>query len=177
MKDFFHKLNISHHWSDIRLVLVLLSVVSVPVVVSFFFRSDLNTSIPISAKSLDQLSLDFKKQGIQSFLKSKKSLRKRVSSQIGNSQDPAAQLAATNIAVYLFPDLLPNDSFEKTIAEDSFTPLQNAIEQKPGTPEAQVLFEELRSRVWNYENPRNSADGLSEYADQMLKIYGTLVWK
>lgn len=177
MKNPFEKLTQSPQWQELRMVLILLVVVAIPVMVSYYLRTDFNTNIPISPRSLEQLSLEFKKQGIHSFLHSKKGLKRRVSFQLGNSKDPAAQLAATNIAVYLFPDLLPDDSFEKQFAQESFVPLQNGIEEKPGTQEAQLLFEELRARVWNYENPHNSADGLSEYADQMLKIYGSLVWK
>jgi len=177
MIGLLNKIRKSPQWQELRMVLILLAVVSVPVAISYYTRTDFDTSIPISSKNLEQLSQDFKKQGMRSFLQSKKTLRKRVSYQLRNSENQAEQLAATNIAVYLFPDLLPEDSFEKQFAEESFTPLQSGIEKQPGTPEAQKLFEQLRSRVWNYENPQNNSEGLSEYADQMLKIYSSLVWK
>lgn len=162
---------------DLKLVLILLSVISVPVFVSFFVTQDNLINVPISSDTLDSLSQDYRKQGLEGYLKAKKVLKRRVSQQLKNAQDPSAQLAATNIAVYLFPDLLPNDSFEKQLAEESFVPLQSEIEKKPGSPEAQTLYEELRARVWVYENPQSTEQGLSEYANQMLKIYGALVWK
>jgi hypothetical protein len=162
---------------DIKLVLILISLISVPVLISLSVPQDNLIQVPISADTLDSLSQDYRKQGLEGYLKSKKSLKRRVSRQLENSKDPRVQLAATNIAVYLFPDLLPNDSFEKQLAEESFVPLQSEIEKSPGTSEAEALYEELRARVWNYENPKNSEQGLSEYANQMLKIYGALVWK
>lgn len=162
---------------DLKLVLILLSVISVPVFLSFFVTQDSLINVPISSDTLDSLSQDYRKQGLEGYLKAKKVLKRRVSQQLKNKQDPSAQLAATNIAVYLFPDLLPNDSFEKQFAEESFVPLQTEIEKKPGSTEAQALFEELRARVWVYENPQSTEQGLSDYANQMLKIYGALVWK
>lgn len=159
------------------LVLGLLTLLAIPVSFSYFFGTDLQIAIPVENDSMTALEQSFRKNGLESFKAAKKSLRERVSLQIKDAKNEKNRLAAVNVAVYLFPDLLPDSRLEKQEAQELFVPLQRAIEEMPGTPEAQARFEELRSNVWNFESPNSSTPVLSDQANQMLKIYGAMSWK
>ncbi len=162
---------------EIKVVALLLSLLMVPILVTSHMRENVSLHTPISAVSLDELAQTYRKSGIERFLDAKRTLQKRVSFNLKNDDDSKAQMAAMNIAVYMFPDLLHDTHLEKQYAEEHFKPLQDRIETVPGTREAQDNFEELRNLVWNYENPKQNEQGLSEYANEMLKIYGALSWK
>lgn len=162
---------------EIKLVALLLGLLMVPVLISSWLREDVAIHTPISAESLDELATAYRKSGMEQFIGAKRLLGKKVSLNLRNDEDPKAQMAAMNIAVYLFPELLHDSNLEKQYAEEHIKPLQEKIEAVPGTSEAQTTFEELRNIVWNYENPKQTEQGLSEYAAQMLKVYGALSWK
>lgn len=165
------------HWQDLKIVGFLLGLISIPVAFTFYFRETTSIHTPISKQSMEELAQEYRNSGMDRFRAAKTLLKKRVSFNMKRDQDSKAQLAASNIAVYLFPDLLPENHFEKEFAMEQFVPHQKVIEDNPGTPIAQEHFEELRNIVWNYENPKQSEQGLSDYASQMLKIYGAMSWK
>lgn len=162
---------------DIKIVSSLLLLLAAPVMVSTWLRDEQAIHTPISAESLEGLASEYRQNGIGHFRSAKRLLGKKVSFNLKNDDDPQAQMAAMNIAVYLFPELLHDSHLEKRFSESTFKPLQEQIEASPGTPEAQQSFEELRNTVWSYENPKQNEQGLSEYAAQMLKVYGALSWK
>jgi len=162
---------------EIKLVLILLVLVFIPVLASLYFTEERTVKAPVGADAFDSLSKEYEAHGIKAFLESRRRLKRQVSYNIKNDEDPRAQLAALNIAVYFFPDLLPENHLEKPFAEDSLRPLQVKIEESPGTSQAQYYFQELRTLVWNYENPANNTLGLSEHAEKMLHVYGSLSWK
>lgn len=162
---------------ELRLSLVLLSLVVVPVALTLFLKEDFEARAPLSSEALGQLETDFKTNGIVYFKKSKASLKNQVSRMLKNESDSSSQMAAMNIAVYFFPDLLHDTHLEKQFAKEHFAPLQEKIEAQPGTLEAQKYFQALKTSVWNYENPMQTDHGLSESAEKMLDIYGAISWK
>lgn len=166
-----------NHLKELRLSLVLLSLVIIPVFTTLFLKEDFQTRVPLSAETLTNLESDFKSKGIHQFLKSKSKLKKQVSRMLRNDSDSSSQMAAMNIAVYFFPELLQPTHLERQFAMEHFSPLQEQIEAQPGTIEAQKYFQALKTTVWNYENPMQSEQGLSEFAEKMLNIYGAISWK
>jgi hypothetical protein len=162
---------------EVKVVALLLGLLVLPVLITSYMREEVSVHAPISSESLDELAQAYRKSGIDQFFTVKRVLQKRVSFNLKNDDDSKAQMAAMNIAVYMFPELLHETHLEKKYAEDNFKPLQEKIEALPGTREAQDNFEELRNLVWNYENPKQNEQGLSEYANEMLKVYGALSWK
>jgi len=165
------------NFKELKIVAILLVMVVLPVTTSLFFVEKQAITTPISNETLDGLSKEYRISGLKGFLDAKKRLRRQVSYQLDNDENPKAQLAALNIAVYFFPDLLPDNHLEKPFAEDNLVPLQIKIEESPGTSQARYYFQELRSLVWNYENPENNEQGLSEHAEKMLQVYGSLSWR
>ncbi len=164
-------------FKELKVVAILLVLVVIPVTTSLPFSEKQAITTPISSDTLDGLSKEYRSRGLKGFLDAKKRLRKQVSYQLDNDENPKAQMAALNIAVYFFPDLLPDNHLEKPFAEENLVPLQTRIEEGPGTSQARYYFQELRSLVWNYENPENNEQGLSEHAEKMLQVYGSLSWK
>lgn len=163
----------SSHRQEIKIVAILLSLIIFPILVTLFLSQEKKNYGPISTASLDELSEVFKKQGFKSYFKAKSSLKDQISQELKNNENKET---ATNIAIYLFPDLLPGDHFEKEFAEENFLPLQLEMEKRPAKVEAEALYEKLHARVWNYENPQNTPQGLSDTAEKMLKIYQALAW-
>jgi len=162
---------------EIRVVAILIALLMVPILITSYMKENVLLHAPISVESLSELAQAYRKDGITQFLSEKRVLQKRVSFNLTNDDNPKAQMAAMNIAVYMFPELLHESHLEKQYAEEHFKPLQEKIELDPGTRGAQDNFEELRNLVWNYENPKQNEQGLSEYANEMLKVYGALSWK
>ncbi|NBT57907.1 hypothetical protein EBT16_03890 [bacterium] len=162
---------------EIKLTSFLVALVLFPVLLTFLFQDHATINTPISPDSLEQLSKEFREGGVQQFLDAKHQLKRKVGHNLHNDKDKASQLAAMNLAVYLFPELLEDTHLEKDFAQQHFQPLQTKIESAPGTEQARQNFEELRNVVWTYENPKQDEQGLSDYARQMLKIYGALSWK
>lgn len=161
---------------ELKLSVVLIFLFMLPVMATYFLKEDLDTTIPISEGVLSDLETNFRQQGIEYYFKEKSRLKKRVSRALSNNSSPSQTLAATNIAIYLFPDLLEDTHIEKHFAVEHFLPLQEQIEAQPGTVEARKYFETLRRTVWNYENPRSDELGLSLEAEKMLKLFSALTW-
>ncbi|MCB0418659.1 MAG: hypothetical protein KDD39_13500, partial [Bdellovibrionales bacterium] len=105
------------------------------------------------------------------FAERKNDLRRDISRTLRANKSLEARMIATNISVYLFPDLLPSENFERTVAEDQWLPLQRAIEKAPGTYESRLKFEEMKANIWNYESPDKRAPKLTETAETVLHIY------
>ena len=125
-------------------------------------------------ESYTTLKLSVKQGGLVQFQKDKGDLRSHIESILQNPKNEEEETDATNVALYLFPDLLPDSHFEKQIALELWAPLESAIEKKPRSSEARVYFEELKSHIWNYENPKLSSVGLSTHALETLSIYHEL---
>lgn len=125
-------------------------------------------SVTATFTSLDTV---YKTQGMEKFLERKELLKKAVTETLNNSTDPAQLDLATNISVFLFPELLPDDNFEKLPAEEMWGFALKKIEQSPHTAESRVLFEALRADIWNYELVDREDPKLSLPATQVIRIY------
>lgn len=119
--------------------------------------------------SVGELDQAFRKAGIEEFRKEKSRLKSQVS--VAMAKDASR---AEPIAVYLFPELLPNEHFEKSVALEGWIPLQAQIEASPGTAESRASFEEMRAQIWIYENPDSKAPTLSQTAEEVVRLYDDL---
>lgn len=120
-----------------------------------------------------QMSHTYQSRGIEGFLEEKRKLKKAIHTTLAD-RDTEMQKAAVNIAVYLFPELLPSKQLERGVASDFWIPHQQLIEQSPGTRQSREAFERMRANIWNYENPSRTTSELSAQAQQILSIYETL---
>lgn len=120
------------------------------------------------------LESTYRNRGLEKFLQQKAQLKRSVTDSLSREKDPAQLELATNIAVYLFPDALPEDNFEKVVAEDSWGESQLNIEKHPHTAESRVLFEALRADIWNYELTDKEDPKLSPPARQVIQIYDAI---
>lgn len=154
-------------WSFIVIFIVFLGFLGV---ISTKHPAGLNTSV----NDFFTLHEVFHKQGIKRFLEEKESLKSKVSENIANPKSSQAKKLAESIAVYLFPEILPDTHFEKEAAMTLWMPLFKKIEKKPGTPEARHLYEEAKAEIMNYENPSKQDPNLSDPAKETLKIYREL---
>lgn len=112
--------------------------------------------------------------GYSQFISDKNELRKQIEKTLSGPENEEQEISASNIALYLFPDLLPESNFEKNTALGLWAPLQAEIERRPKTPEARMLYEKMKSNIWNYENPKVTSAGLSKEASDTLQIYHEL---
>jgi len=126
----------------------------------------------LSLESFSNLHQVYREQGIQGFLRQKDALRRlaKEALQLGDDSDAEVE----NMAVYLFPDVLPEPNLERDSALALWTPHQSAIESAPGTPESRRFFEEMRANIWNYESPSRNNPQLSPPARQVIRIYEVL---
>jgi hypothetical protein len=131
-------------------------------------------SLPIP-RGISRLEETFRRDGLKRYLDRKEALRAEVERVLARTspQDPERR-AAAQIAVYLFPNLLPETDFERSPSEEIFLPFEHAIENAPGTEQSQRWFEELRANVWNYESPSRTRPALSSAAQQTLRLYRAL---
>jgi hypothetical protein len=113
-------------------------------------------------------------EDIKKYLAGKESLRTQLKKSMGTNLSEDEEQFAKNMALYLFPDILPDDEFEKMVALEQWAPLEEAIERKPHTPESRLLFEEMRANIWNFENPGLDSGRISVFAKEVLKIYSDL---
>lgn len=127
-----------------------------------------------SMENFYTLDTSFLKGGISLYREEKKELKRNVSLLLSLSEENEVTRAAVNVAVYLFPDLLPKDHFEREVALENWFPLEHAIESHPKTDESRRSFEDLKAMIWNYENPSRTLPQLSDGAKQVIKIYDTL---
>lgn len=130
-------------------------------------RSDVTDSYQTLLSSLNR-------GGYSQFINDKNDLRKQIEKVLSNPENEEQENTASNIALYLFPDLLPDSNFEKNTALGLWAPLQAEIEKRPKTPEARMIYEEMKSHIWNYENPKITIAGLSREASDTLQIYHLL---
>ncbi len=140
----------------------------------FFFTYSSLTKIDSDSISYSTLLTSLSTGGYSQFHSDKKLLRSKIATMLSSPQNETEETYATNIALYLFPDLLPDSNFEKIVAVEQWAPLESAIEKKPRSQEARLLFDEMKSNIWNYENPKMDRSGLSLYASETLKIYHEL---
>ncbi|NBX82411.1 hypothetical protein EBQ90_04905 [bacterium] len=82
-----------------------------PCGVYFYFSETTSIQTPISKQSMEELAQEYRNSGMDRFRAAKTVLKKRVSFNMKRDQDSKAQLAASNIAVYLFPGFTPRQSF------------------------------------------------------------------
>lgn len=109
--------------------------------------------------------------GLPFFHERKSKLRRDVKRTLQSNKSQRAQLVANSISLYLFPDLLSDKNFEKNVAVDHWGPLQEAIEGQPGSYRSRLWFEEMKTQIWNFENPDKENPELSTTAGTVLKIY------
>ncbi len=112
--------------------------------------------------------------GYSKFQQDKSELKKYISTILNDPRNEDEETHASNIALYFFPELLSDSNFEKSAALELWAPFEIAIEKSPRTPEARMLFEIMKSNIWNYENPKMKNAGLSPHAQETLKVYHEL---
>lgn len=133
-------------------------------------RKIIDTEFPRLAR-LDQV---YVREGLHGFLTEKELLKRQVIYTLRYADSPEGAHAATNVALYLFPETLPGDDFEREEAEALWVPLQKKIESDPLHPQSRTYFEQMRAQIWNYENPSRQAPQLSKYAKQVIHIYDVM---
>lgn len=136
-------------------------------------RADHGSPSPALA-SFSSLDDDYKKGGLEKFQAKKEELRSEVESVLKKDDDSPDHDKAENIAVYMFPDLLDKEDFERDVAMENWYSQENKIEQDPKSPESRREFEDLKNNVWNYENPDRGQPTVSDYAAQVIRIYDAM---
>lgn len=116
----------------------------------------------------------YERHGLPTYQQKKATLKTTVQEVLKDGADPAQVALATNIAVFLFPGVLPETDFEKDVAQELWGDSMKKIEEHPRSPEARVLFEELRADIWNYELADREDPKLSAPAREVIQLYDTL---
>lgn len=160
--------------ADHRILFVFLAVVTLAVAALIYFALQKPEPAGMSQQLLTSLQSVYKQEGIERFIEEKQRLRKSLASSLAGSPHTDEHVEASNIALYLFPDILPSGDFERELGMEDWAPLQSAIEQAPGTADSRQAFEEMRANIWNYESPSRTAPNLSSEAKQVLQIYQSL---
>lgn len=145
-------------------------------VTTYLVYAALNRS-PKETRSMDsfaQLDQILRKEGIARFKEEKLALKMLVRKTLDEPATPEDRDTAQAIAVYLFPEILANNDFERELAEELWASLQKGIESEPGSPHSRALFNELRANIWNHENPDRANPQISTTAKQVIRIYETL---
>lgn len=137
----------------------------------FLYSLHNKDTVQLTDKRFYGLHEVYKQEGILKFQEEKGKLKTQVTETLKNSTNEEEQQFATNVAVYLFPEVLPDTNFEKTVALEQWGAFTEAIEKKPRTPESRVWFEEVRANIWNYESPDRHNPKLSPFAKETLRIY------
>lgn len=155
--------------------IIIAFLISIAVVFSGLIYFALNRSprLQTSLQAFSTLHEVYEQKGAEGFRQAKLILKRQIAN-LKSSTNPEAQLASFNIAVYLFPELLPSDNFERQLAMELWAPLQEAIEKTPRTHHSRLWFEEMRANIWNYENADRRSPSLSEYASQVIRVYERL---
>ncbi len=162
-----HKSTKAIYWSFVLFFSVFLGVL-------VFFSSENPGSLSASLGDFFNLQDVYAEYGIDRFLEEKNNLKAKVMQSLKEPANPQAKKASESIAVYLFPEVLPEHHFEKEAAMLLWAPRFKAIEKKPKTKQARELYEEAKAEIWNYENPSRKNPKLSDQAKQTLKIYKEL---
>ena len=139
--------------------------------VIFHFAVEMGQQAGDSVEAFSSLEEAYRKDGIGGFLKSKAALKRKLKSDLAGGSTSEEHL---NIAVYLFPDVLDAEDFEREEGQENWAPQQAQIEKAPRTPASRVAFEEMRANIWNYENPDKTSPQLSPQARQVIRIYEAL---
>jgi len=160
--------------NSLGLIIGFFTCVALILVFLIYLASNKKPEIVFSLDAFSSLTDVLEKEGTQTFHSKKIALKEDVARVLQSKGDSLAKQRASHIAVYLFPDLLPPDDFEKEIAQEEWAPLLAAIEKNPHTEQSRQLFEELSATIWNYENPERKFPKLSPYATEVLRIYETL---
>lgn len=142
--------------------------------VIYFLASGTLLDLRFASKVFYSLHETAKGASIDKFLEDKRSLQGHVKANLKKSPTSQEASFALNVAVYLFPELLPGSNFEKQIAIEQWGNFQKKIEEKPKSPESRIWFEELRANIWNYENTDRQTPRLSAYAKEAIRIYDAL---
>lgn len=125
-------------------------------------------------KSVSTLLPALQNNGVEGYLVAKARLREQVRSNLEYAEEDTRRLQAEQVAVYLFPELLPESDFEKSDALANFSPRIDEIEQRPNTEAASNAFADLRAEIWNYENPSREEPRVSEVGNEILKLFAEL---
>ncbi|GEM_PF-5165343 len=119
------------------------------------------------------LKTAFEQNGIEGYLVAKARLREKVKESIQQTGSVQAG-EASQVAVYLFADLLPDSDFEKTESLTLFLPLMEAIETRPRTADAGQAFETLNAEIWNYENVSREEPQITPVAEDVLRLFSEM---
>lgn len=111
------------------------------------------------------------KKGRKAYFNEKESLRKALKYSLANNKN---EIEAENIALYLFPELLDDLSFEKFEAKELWQEQQKYIESNPHTKLSRNKFIEMEANIWNFENPSRDEPQISPYAKEVIKIFNIL---
>lgn len=120
--------------------------------------------------SLQVLREIYLRDGMPAFSRAKAELQDRVAQILQVGENHPAFHSAYNTAVFLFPELLDENNFEKDVAL-TFGGLQKVIESRPHTVNSYLIFEQMRSSILNYEKPNGKA---SRHVQEVLALYETL---
>jgi len=141
---------------------------------AFFFIRWQMVSESLSLTPLSSLYSAIESQNKASFYEMKSKLRDEVSSILSrNSSDPQYD-SAESIAIYMFPELLPESSYEKELAMELFSPLLKELESSKNQSSLEQVYATLESRIYGFESATRQMDGVSETAHYVLKIYKAL---
>jgi len=124
-------------------------------------------------KSLTDLGAIYHSEGMLTFLEAKARLKLQVADALQDSDSAVADLA-DNMAVFLFPDLLPDEDFEKSVALDEWQRAEAFIEGSPRSKQARARYQDLQAEIWQYESPDAKDPALSPVASEVLKLYQAL---
>lgn len=136
-----------------------------------YFSTPVNWS---ASNAVSSLLPAFQKDGIEGYLVAKARLREQVRAGLQTSETSPQREEAEKIAVYLFPELLPEADFEKVEAIEAFNPEIETIETRPRTEHAEEAYARLRAEIWNFENASREEPELSEVGTQVLQLFAAL---
>lgn len=157
--------------SDHRFLYTFIAVVVSAFGLMIYFALDREGESFLSEHIFTTLQEVYQKEGIKRFLAEKERLKRNLAPKLSGSPFRDEHKEASNIALYLFPEILPDEDFEKEIAMEDWGTFQKEIEKSPGSPESRKSFEEMRANIWNYENPSSRFPVLSPQAKQVIQIY------
>ena len=158
-------------------LVLFLCVTTLLLSVLVYLASIHRTPFETSLVTFSSLRTVFREQGIGEFLEEKARLKKSLSSSLREPQDSEQKLNAEHLAVFMFPDLLPSEHFERDFSISEWAPLQMSIERLPGSEESQEHFEALRASIWNYESPDKRVPRISKTASDVIRLYEAISGK
>jgi hypothetical protein len=148
-------------------------VVAVIVGLASLHQREVTRQDPGLTTAFTELPGIYQREGMLTFLEAKARLRLKVADALQDQDDQVSALA-DNIAVYLFPDLLPEADFERGPATELWLPIERAIESAPHSPQSRARYQRLEAEIWNYEAADRKIPDLSPVATGVLRIYDAL---